>query len=463
MVIKTDFYRCKICGERFSQQHLVCPVCGSVNRIVPIERDRLSFAGTQEVVEVGETFTTGVSDIDRVMNNVFAYHVISILAGQEGNGKTTLATQIAYLLAKKGLRCVYFSTEEPINKLLDRANRLECVHPNLEFLSVQTIQDIFYVLAEKDVDFIIVDSIQALKDLTEEGRVGEKNQLLATVYKFTEVTRKNKIFCLLISHLSKTGHVSGPSTIAYQVDAVFMLDRTKDKLSPERLLIAYKNRYSNTSYIANLILTYTGFQPIKYHHFAKSDKAGVVYSIINLPAGGGVVGGGYIYQEVICYTNALKKNGISYIAYRPQQYFTNFLRQYKKPVIIRVKTDTADNYIQFPIVVALLCMKYNYILPSNICVIGSVEPDGSLTSPADILMRVYRALDYGFNEFLLPLQAEGVLTTTGSFSPDVVFHYFNTVFEFEEWLKQQTAEKGVKQNETGTAGTKETEVKKVSN
>ena len=436
MTIRTDFYRCKICNNRFPRQYLVCPVCNSVNRIVPIERDRLSFAGTQQEVEVGKPFLTGVLEIDRVMCNVFSYHTISILAGQEGNGKTTLATQIAYYLASQGVKCIYFSTEEPLNKLLDRANRLNCIHPNLEFVSLQTIQEIFHILSEKDADFIVVDSIQALKDLTEAGRVGEKNQLLATVYKFTEVVRKNNIFCLLISHLSKAGRVSGPGMIAYQVDAVFMLDRTKDKLSPERLLVAYKNRYSSTTYIANLILTYTGFQPMKYEHFVQS-KPGCVYSIINLPAGGGLVGGGYNYQEVICYSNPQGEKGINFIGYKPQKYFTRFLWRYRMPCTFKIKLDSSDLYLQFPLIVALLSLKNNFMVPSSICVIGGVEPDGSLSSPVDILMRIHRALDYGFNEFFLPVQSERVLQEVGSFPQDVVFHYFSSVEEFEKWIEKQ--------------------------
>jgi len=451
MVIKTDFYRCKICNSRFPQQHLVCPVCGSVNRIIPIERDRLSFAGTQQETKIGKVFTTGVLEIDRVMNNVFSYHTISILAGQEGNGKTTLATQIAYWLACRGVKCIYFSTEEPLNKLLDRAGRMNCIHPNLEFVSLQTIQEIFHILSEKDTDFIVVDSIQALKDLTEEGRVGEKNQLLSIVYKFTEVVRKNQLFCLLISHLSKSGRVSGPGTIAYQVDAVFVLDRTKDKLSPERLLVAYKNRYSTTTYVANLILTYSGFQTMKYTHFAQDGKPGCVYSIINLPASDGLVSGGYNYQEVVCYKNPNEDKGMNFINYKPQKHFVHLLKHYKYPFTLKTKVESSDVYLQFPVIAALLSLKNCYVIPSNICVIGAVEPDGSLSSPADILMRIHRAIDYRFNEFFLPAHSECILLETGSFPQDVVFHYFNTIFEFEEWIIQQNQRMGeVNEGQTAT-------------
>ncbi len=51
-------------------------------------------------------------------------------------------------------------------------------------------------------------------------------------------------------------------------------------------------------------------------------------------------------------------------------------------------------------------------------------------------MRIHRAIDYRFNEFFLPTQSERVLLETGLFPQDVVFHYFNTIFEFEEWITQ---------------------------
>jgi len=436
MPIQTDFYRCKICGNRFSAQHLVCPVCKSVNRIVPIERDRLSFAGTQEVKEVELRFCTGVPEVDRVMRGVFSYHIISILAGQEGNGKSTLATQIAYWLAREGARCIYFSTEESLNKLLERARRLDCLHKDLEFIAVKTIQDIFNVLAQKDIDFFVVDSVQALKDLTEEGRVGEKNQLLSVVYKFTEIVRKNNIFCLLISHLSKSGRVAGPSTIAYQVDAVFLLDRTRDKLSPERLLFSYKNRYSTTTYIANLIMTYSGFQVMKYHHFVKTDREGIVYSIVNLPASGGLVTGGYNYQEVVSYNSSLDNRGIHFIGYKPQDYFVHFLKKYKKPFTVKIKVESTDPYIQLPIFVSVLSLIKKQIIPSNYCVIGGLEPDGSFSSPADILVRIHRALDYGFDSFILSSDSEKFLTDLSLFTQDINFYFLNTIDELEEWLNK---------------------------
>jgi len=118
---------------------------------------------------------------------------------------------------------------------------------------------------------------------------------------------------------------------------------------------------------------------------------------------------------------------------------------------LKTKIESSDVYLQFPVVVALLSLKSGCVIPSNICVIGAVEPDGSLSSPEDILMRIHRAIDYRFNEFFLSAQSERILLETCSFPQDVVLHYFNTIFEFEEWItqqNQQTEKNDEKQNAT---------------
>jgi predicted ATP-dependent serine protease len=128
---------------------------------------------------------------------------------------------------------------------------------------------------------------------------------------------------------------------------------------------------------------------------------------------------------------------MNFINYKPQKHFVHLLKHYKFPFTLKTKIESSDVYLQFPVVVALLSLKSGYVIPSNICVIGAVEPDGTLSSPVDILMRIHRAIDYRFNEFFLPAQSERMLLDTGSFPQDVVFHYFDTVFEFEEWIEKQ--------------------------
>ncbi len=112
-MVKVEFFFCKICGNRLEKQYITCPICGSYNKVAPLDRTRLSFSGEdlkKITTSPREVWYTRIPEIDKVLGEALGSRSLFILAGPEGGGKTTLAYQISYRLALQGIKSLYISS-----------------------------------------------------------------------------------------------------------------------------------------------------------------------------------------------------------------------------------------------------------------------------------------------------------------------------------------------------------------
>ena len=66
-----------------------------------------------------EFLATGSADLDRILGGGLPVRSINLIAGEPGTGKTLLALQMVFHLARQGRKCVYFTTlSEPSLKLV---------------------------------------------------------------------------------------------------------------------------------------------------------------------------------------------------------------------------------------------------------------------------------------------------------------------------------------------------------
>ena len=71
---------------------------------------------------------TGIASLDEMTGGLHATHVFT-LAGLPGDGKTTMAMQIAVNVARQGIGVLFFSTEQPRDELLVKAlSHIGCVN-----------------------------------------------------------------------------------------------------------------------------------------------------------------------------------------------------------------------------------------------------------------------------------------------------------------------------------------------
>lgn len=242
------YYECKVCGARFDSHLGRCQSCRAWNTLVKKTYPSVnseSFLGKEnsQVFAIGDVPTpkrprlkTGITELDRVFGGGLVTDAVLLFGGYPGAGKSTLLMQASYALAEKGLRILYASGEESLSQLKARADRLQTVHPNLLVIKESDIGFVLHKCEEREVDLLIVDSLQtAIPD--DPGATEKEKKVTLAVCNFA---KKRKTPAILVNHVTKDLELSGPKAVQHLVDGVFYL--TTEDTSSFRLLRASKYR-----------------------------------------------------------------------------------------------------------------------------------------------------------------------------------------------------------------------------
>ncbi len=239
-------YVCDKCGYESPKWFGRCPACGAWNSAVEVKRSEKRGKSSPSSLTRLSNVNLGMDDrietkdkvIDSILGGGFVKGQVLLLGGEPGIGKSTLALQIADHLVKIGRKVLYASGEESAKQIKLRATRIRASGEIL----LTNDQDIDSVLkSSRDVDFLVVDSIQTFFD-SEVGSIpGGMAQLRSVTSKIVDFSKRNSTVSLIIGHITKSGEIAGPKMIEHMVDTVlyFEGERTTDY----RLLRVYKNRF----------------------------------------------------------------------------------------------------------------------------------------------------------------------------------------------------------------------------
>ncbi|MFZ4648757.1 MAG: DNA repair protein RadA [Patescibacteria group bacterium] len=203
-------------------------------------------------------FLTGLGEIDRVLGGGLPEGSLTLLAGEPGIGKSTLAAQIANAL--KGKEVFYVSGEESASQVKARLVRLNCDLTHLKFLSETNIEKISAAALKLLPDLIIVDSIQTVYSAAMPSEAGSVSQIRAAAIKFLELAKERNIAVILIGHITKDGQVAGPKSLEHIVDTVLYLEN--EDAHQYSLLRSSKNRFGSVNELGVLEMTGSGFKEI---------------------------------------------------------------------------------------------------------------------------------------------------------------------------------------------------------
>lgn len=137
----------------------------------------LDFASSSEDVEV---FPTGIQTIDDFIGGGTKKGSFSIIYGGYSVGKSTLVLQQIATLQKQGKICCYIDLEHSFDK--KRAKELGVNITDLVLAekcknAEQALEIIRALCKEKAVDYIAIDSIQAMSPINEQENKGKERQL----------------------------------------------------------------------------------------------------------------------------------------------------------------------------------------------------------------------------------------------------------------------------------------------
>src|SRR5688572_12034298 len=106
---------------------------------------------------------TGIAEADRVFGGGIVPGSITLLGGEPGIGKSTLAMVIASKLAAGGRKTLYVSGEESASQVKMRADRLALSQKGLYFLNETDVPTLLATLAVEKPAFAVIDSVQMLR------------------------------------------------------------------------------------------------------------------------------------------------------------------------------------------------------------------------------------------------------------------------------------------------------------
>lgn len=259
--VKTVFF-CSECGHEAIKWLGCCPGCNTWNSFLEktISKEIGGFAVTQGVkkdrvpVLLHEIVTTekqrmqsGIEEWDRVVGGGVLPGAFIVVTGDPGVGKSTLLLQVAQGLALT-YRVFYFSSEESLTQVKQRADRLGVNAENLYFSDESGLEKIVEYIENQKPDLVILDSIQnCFLSSQPSAFPGTVAQLREAAFFLMRVAKEHEIAIIITGHITKDGQMAGPKLLEHMVDTVLYL-QGEDRWQT-RILRAQKNRFGTINEI----------------------------------------------------------------------------------------------------------------------------------------------------------------------------------------------------------------------
>jgi len=202
---------------------------------------------------------SGIGEWDRVVGGGLIPGSLIVVTGDPGIGKSTLLLQVAYNIAQKK-NVFYFSTEESLQQLKQRAERLNTAHNSLLFSDAAELTSIIAAAQERKPDIIIIDSIQNCYINNAQTLPGSIGQLREAAFQLLRLSKEHNITVIITGHITKEGIIAGPKTLEHMVDAVFYL-QGEDRWQT-RMLRAVKNRFGAVNELGFFHMEHDGLQEV---------------------------------------------------------------------------------------------------------------------------------------------------------------------------------------------------------
>ncbi len=188
----------------------------------------------------------GDQELNRVLGGGLVPGSLTLLGGEPGIGKSTLALQT--VLRLKDRRVLYVSGEESARQIKLRADRL-CAFPseNLLILCETSLEDIYRHIEKVKPQIVVIDSIQTISSEALDSTPGSLSQIRECAASLLRFAKSGKEACsvILIGHITKDGTLAGPKVLEHIVDCVLQFEG--DQHYMYRILRGMKNRFGSTS------------------------------------------------------------------------------------------------------------------------------------------------------------------------------------------------------------------------
>jgi DNA repair protein RadA/Sms len=267
---------CQDCGSEQSKWQGQCPDCGAWNTlsqfVVPPSRAAAVARGTHagsageihtlDEIDLAEVprFSSGFSELDRVLGGGIVPGSVNLIGGQPGAGKSTLLLQTMCFLAA-GMEALYVTGEESLQQVALRAHRLGLPTDKLKLLAETSVESICAAAAKLNPKVIVIDSIQVVQREDIPSAPGGVAQVRECAAEFTRFAKASATAMFLVGHVTKDGTLAGPKVLEHIIDCSIMLENEGD--SRYRSLRASKNRFGAVNELGVFAMTDRGMREVK--------------------------------------------------------------------------------------------------------------------------------------------------------------------------------------------------------
>jgi len=279
-------YACVECGYRTPKPLGRCPSCGSwesFQEVAPAPASRrakpspLPLLALSQVDEAEERrFSSGLSEVDRVLGGGFVTGEVVLLGGEPGVGKSTLLLEMAKRMPQ---RVYYVAGEESPAQIKLRAKRLGV--KDLLLVRETRLEPLLALLEEDPPEVLFVDSVQTLEAGGSPGSLVAVREATSALVRFA---KGRGVAVVLVGHVTKEGVVAGPKSVEHAVDATLYLETA----GPYRVLRSAKNRFGPVGEIGVFRMEEAGLLEVENpsEAFLKERPLGVPGSAVALALAG---------------------------------------------------------------------------------------------------------------------------------------------------------------------------------
>jgi DNA repair protein RadA/Sms len=255
---------CRECGTTSPRWSGRCSGCGEWNTLDEERTARAPRATTTatSLRDVAATtaavHSTGVAELDRVLGGGFIAGSTTLLFGEPGVGKSTLALMSLRALAERVTPVLLIAAEESVAQVAQRARRLGDVPAGLDVAATTNVEAAEQLLRDRRPTLCVVDSISAMSDDAVGAVAGSVSQIRRAAERLCSVAKETGVALLIVGHVTKDGELAGPRTLEHLVDTVIRIEG--DRHGTLRLLRALKHRFGATGEVGLLEMVPDGLR-----------------------------------------------------------------------------------------------------------------------------------------------------------------------------------------------------------
>ena len=284
---------CRECGTTSPRWVGRCPGCAAWNSLDEEKAPTRHVSATAPLPATVALHTvdgdhetrlsTGVAELDRVLGGGLIAGSTTLLFGEPGVGKSTLALMSLRSLAAEGTAVLLIGAEESASQVAQRARRLGPIPTGLEVATTTSVATAVALIDERRPRVCVIDSISAMSDDELPGVAGSVAQVRNAAEGLCGVAKATSTALILVGHVTKDGELAGPRTLEHLVDTVVRIEG--DRYASLRVVRALKHRFGPTGEVGLLEMVNEGLRDLPDTalalHQGDTGVTGVVFTVTN--------------------------------------------------------------------------------------------------------------------------------------------------------------------------------------